>query len=403
MLLDSDPAHAFVPYPAVEVDAAPDGPLTGLTFGAKDLFDVAGYPSGCGNPIMLALSGIRNTHAVAVDQLLAAGARFVGKCHTEEFAFSVIGSNPHFSTPRNAAAPARYTGGSSSGSASAVGHGLCDVALGTDTGGSVRVPASHCGLFGMRPTHGRVALGGCHDLAPSFDTCGFFTRDLATFARVQSVLDPQPGVALAAAPPIGIPEDAWALCEPGTARAYQPVRDGVIEALRATGSSVDSVQIAPQGFKAMTDAFRDLQAYEAWQTNGAMIERHQIPLGAGVAERHFYGRDLEASALLSARTFREAFTAQLLDVMKGGRVLIMPTVPAPSPLRHETDQTRLDVYRWRVIALTSAASLAGCPQLSLPLARCDGAPIGLSLLGPPNSDHALVALAERIVREQRTV
>ena len=152
MLLDADPAHAFVPYPAVAVESAMQGPLSGLTFGVKDLFDVAGYPTGCGNPIMLARSGIKSRHAVAVERLLDAGARFVGKCHTEEFAFSVIGSNPHFATPRNAAAPERYTGGSSSGSVSAVGHGLCDFALGTDTGGSVRVPASHCGLIGMRPS-----------------------------------------------------------------------------------------------------------------------------------------------------------------------------------------------------------------------------------------------------------
>lgn len=393
MLLESDPAHAFVPYPAVAVEHAPDGPLSGLTFGVKDLFDVAGYPTGCGNPIMLALSGIKTRHAVAVERLLTAGARFVGKCHTEEFAFSVIGSNPHFSTPRNGAAPARYTGGSSSGSVSAVSHGFCDVALGTDTGGSVRVPASHCGLFGMRPTHGRVSLAGCHDLAPGLDTCGFFTRDLATFARVQRVLDPEPGIELPDALPVGVPMDAWELCEPRTGDAYRPVLDDVLARFRAGGSPIESVRLAPQGFKSVTDAFRDVQCYEAWQTNGPLIERHEIPMGAGVAERHFYGRDLDAAALASARAFRERFTAHLHDLLAGGRVLVMPTVPAPSPLRSESDPMRLDTYRWRVIALTAVASLAGFPQLTLPLARCDGAPIGVSLLGPPDSDHALVSLA----------
>jgi Asp-tRNA(Asn)/Glu-tRNA(Gln) amidotransferase A subunit family amidase len=111
-----------------------------------------------------------------VQRLLDAGAQFVGKAHTDELAFSMNGRNAHFGTPRNGGAPDRIPGGSSSGSASAVSNGLCDFALGSDTGGSVRTPASHCGLFGIRPTHGRISLERVLDLAPSFDTCGFFTR-----------------------------------------------------------------------------------------------------------------------------------------------------------------------------------------------------------------------------------
>ncbi len=195
MLLPDDPAHAFMPYPAVPVPHAADGPLAGLTFAAKDLFDVAGYRTGCGSATMLALAEVRTTTAPTVQRLLDAGARFVGKAITDELAFSMNGKNAHFGTPRNGAAPDRIPGGSSSGSASAVSGGLCDTALGTDTGGSVRAPSSHCGLYGLRPTHGRISLQGCHDLSPSFDTCGFFARDAATFARVADVLlgaDPAP-------------------------------------------------------------------------------------------------------------------------------------------------------------------------------------------------------------------
>src|SRR5687767_6592237 len=195
MLLDSDPARAFLPYPPVEVPKAASGPLAGLTFAVKDLFDVAGYPTGGGSPHVLAMSGVKTRTAPIVQRLLDAGARFVGKTHTDELAFSLNGKNAHFGTPVNGGAPDRIPGGSSSGSASAVSNGLCDVALGTDTGGSVRGPASHCGLFGLRPTHGRVSLKGAHDLAPSFDTCGFFARDAATFRRVGEVIlgdDPAP-------------------------------------------------------------------------------------------------------------------------------------------------------------------------------------------------------------------
>src|SRR5450830_1908674 len=154
----------------------------------KDIFDVAGFPTGCGNPHMLAMSGVKTASAPAVVALAQAGAKFVGKTYTDELAFSMNGKNAHFGTPRNGGAPDRIPGGSSSGSASAVSNGLADVALGTDTGGSVRAPASHCGLIGLRPTHARVSLKGCMDLAPSFDTCGWFARDIDTFARVGEVL-----------------------------------------------------------------------------------------------------------------------------------------------------------------------------------------------------------------------
>src|SRR6187431_2075339 len=165
----SDEIGAFVPGPRVRIEGRVGGPLAGLTFAAKDLFDVAGYPTGGGSPHVLAMSGIKTTTAPTVQKLLDAGARFVGKTHTDELAFSMNGKNAHFGTPRNGAAPERICGGSSCGSASAVSNSLCDFALGTDTGGSVRAPANHCGLFGLRPTHGRVSLQDCLDLSPSFD------------------------------------------------------------------------------------------------------------------------------------------------------------------------------------------------------------------------------------------
>jgi len=192
------PAHCFVPYPAPPggTPHAAAGPLSGLCFAMKDIYDVAGYPTGCGNPHALALSGIRPASAPVVDTLLAAGAAFVGKVVTDELAFSMNGKNAHFGAPRNGAAPDRIAGGSSSGSASAVSNGLCDFAIGSDTGGSVRAPASHCGLIGLRPTHGRIPLAGCMPLSPGFDTCGWFARDIATFGRVGRVLLGEDGVLL---------------------------------------------------------------------------------------------------------------------------------------------------------------------------------------------------------------
>ena len=183
-----DPINAFVPGPRISIEGAPNGPLRGLTFAAKDLFDVAGHPTGGGNHDWARVHPVPTRHAWAVQTLLDAGATLIGKTITDEVSLGILGENAFDGTPLNTRAPDRVPGGSSSGSAAAVAAGLCDTALGTDTGGSVRVPASFCGLYGIRPTHGRLDLTGMLPQAPSSDTTGWFARDAATFARVSSVL-----------------------------------------------------------------------------------------------------------------------------------------------------------------------------------------------------------------------
>ena len=253
---------------------AATGPLAGLSFAVKDLFDVAGYPTSGGQPFVLALSGIKPSTAPTVQKLLDAGARFVGKTITDELAFSMNGQNAHFGSPINGAAPDRITGGSSSGSAAAVSNRLCDMALGTDTGGSVRAPASHCGLVGLRPTHGRVSLQGALDLSPSFDTCGWFTRDLTSFARVADVLlggDPAP---LPATPRLLRPADLWALLSPEVLDAFA-APCAQVEAACGPATPVHVVLDSPD---AMYWHYRHVQGHEAWTVDGALITRHQPPL-----------------------------------------------------------------------------------------------------------------------------
>src|SRR5215813_11990878 len=184
----TDEIGAFVPGEQFRIEGRAGGPLSGLTFAAKDLFDVAGHPTGGGNPDWARQNPVPTRHAWAVQRLLDAGATLIGKTITDEVSLGILGENPFDGTPLNPAAPDRVPGGSSSGSASAVAQGLCDVALGTDTGGSVRVPASFCGLYGIRPTHGRLDLAGMMQQAPSSDTTGWFARDVGTFAKVSEVL-----------------------------------------------------------------------------------------------------------------------------------------------------------------------------------------------------------------------
>lgn len=386
-----DPAHAFVPYPDVPVPHAPTGPLADLSFAAKDLFDVSGYPTGGGNPIVLAMSGIKSRTAPTVQKLLDAGARFTGKTVTDELAFSMNGNNAHFGAPINGAAKDRITGGSSSGSASAVSSGLCDFALGTDTGGSVRAPANHCGLYGLRPTHGRVSLEGALDLAPSFDTCGWFARDIGTFARVADVLLGADTPALPERVRLLGPDDVWGLAAPAATKALQ----GVIDRVQGLLGPAQGTTVAMESFDAMYWNFRYLQSREAWLTDGPLIERYAPPLGPGVAERFAWSRDVTDAQVVAARVFRTAFRAHLAALLGTDGVLLMPTMPDIAPLRSESE-AGLEDYRNRAIRMLCIAGLSGFPQLSMPLASRDGAPLGISLLGPAGSDRSLIQLAERI-------
>lgn len=388
-----DSAHAFMPYPRVPVPHATTGPLAGLSFGVKDLFHVAGYPTSGGQALLLALLGVQDRTAPTVRKLLEAGARFAGKTITDELAFSMNGQNAHFGSPVNGADPRRITGGSSSGSASAVSNKLCDFALGTDTGGSVRAPASHCGLVGLRPSHGRVSLHDALDLSPSFDTCGWFTRDVGTFARVADVLLGKDAAPLPDQVRLLLPTDLWALATPAALDAFQPARQRVEAALRAA----TPVRAVPGELDAHYWHYRHLQGYEAWQTDGGFIRRYAPPLGPGVAQRFAWCAEVTDDQVAAARSYREGFRAHLTGLLGADGVLLLPTMPDIAPFAGDSEES-LEDYRNRALRLLCSAGLSGCPQLSLPLARRDGAPLGLSLLGPAGSDRSLVRLAERIAQ-----
>lgn len=388
MLLDDDPARAFLPYPAVAVPHAPRGPLAGLTVAVKDLYDVAGYPTGGGSPHVLALSGIKTRSAPIVQRMLDAGARFVGKTHTDELAFSMNGKNAHFGTPINGAAPDRIPGGSSSGSASAVSNELCDIALGSDTGGSVRAPANHCGLFGIRPTQDRVSLEGCLPLAPSFDTPGFFARDGKTFARVAEVfLGPDPAP-LPDKPRLLLATGAFAALGTEVRGALAPVIKGIESRLGRAAM----VEAAPEGVETLYWALRYLQGREAWDVDGPLIERFSLPLGPGVGDRFAFAKAITDAQVDESEEIRTRFRARFTELLGRDGVLLLPTMPDIAPLLADSEES-LNLYRNSAINLLCLAGLSGVPQVTMPLASRLGAPLGLSLLGPAGSDLSLAKLA----------
>ena len=230
-----DPLNAFCAHSTARLQGAPSEPLAGLAFAAKDLFDIAGHVTGAGNPDWLALHAPAERTAPVVEALVDAGADMVGKTHTDELSRGIFGENAHYGTPTNPNAPERVPGGSSSGSAAAVAGGLVDFALGTDTGGSVRIPASFCGIFGIRPTRGRLSLEGVVGQAPSFDTVGWFARDAHLLARIGEVLlvtdlgsAPLPRRAV-------IATDAFAIAEPATANALLPAAERIATLIGSSG------------------------------------------------------------------------------------------------------------------------------------------------------------------------
>ena len=270
-------------------------------------------------------------------------------------------------------------------------HGLCDLALGTDTGGSVRAPANHCGLYGLRPTHGRISLHGALDLSPSFDTCGWFARDVSAFARVADLLLGDDTTPLPAAPRLLAPTEVWGLLAPEVIDAMAPARTRIESLFGATAPA----DVVLDSFEAMYWHFRHLQGREAWQIDGPLIQRYQPPLGPGVAQRFAWAREVTDDKVAAATAFRAQFRARLAALLGDDGVLLMPTMPDVAP-RISDDEAGLEYYRNSAIRMLCISGLSGFPQLSLPLTTRLGAPLGISLLGPPGSDRSLVRMAERI-------
>ncbi len=385
----ADSVGAFMPGPRAVRAGAADGPLAGLTFAVKDLFDVAGVVTTYGNPDWGRSHGAAAATAPAVLALLQAGATLAGKTKTVELAYGLTGENVWYGTPINPAAPDRFPGGSSCGSAAAVSAGLVDVALGSDTGGSVRIPASYCGTFGIRPTWGAVSLAGACGLGPSFDTCGWFARSAAVLEQVGQVLLPS-GEATPLGPLVKVKE-AWINAEPTTARALAPA----LAAIERRFGPTLSVDLAPEGLNALYEHFRCAQAEEAWATLGRWVEQAKPEFGPGVKERFAAAKAMDPAKAAAGRAFRRLFAERMRALLAGGTVLIYPTSPTAAP-RLDLSLDAQNAVRERTMGVTAIAGLAGLPEITLPLGRVEGAPVGLSLVAGPGRDRALLALATSV-------
>ena len=367
------------------------GPLAGLAFAAKDIFDVAGHITGCGNPAWKATHQPAEANAWVIQQLVDAGAAMAGKTITDELTRGIFGENVHYGTPVNPRAPERVPGGSSSGSAAAVAGGLVDFALGSDTGGSVRVPASFCGLYGLRPTHGRIPRDGMLLQAPSYDTIGWFARDAETFARVGPVLL-SPGGSTVRPRRLLIAEDAFELAAPEVRTALA----AVVDAISPHFASVSSARLSPTSLTEWSGHQQVLQSREAWESIRDWIDQVNPAFSFEVSDRYVSARAVTDAEVVTAQAGREAIIARMNEVFQDeDTVVCLPTTIGPAPLTGQAVSER-HTLRLRNSALTSIAGNTGRPQLSLPLAEVGGLPVGLSLLGNNGTDAALMQLAQEI-------
>jgi amidase len=384
---------AFVPHDLRSpINGAAAGPLEGLTCVVKDMFDIAGEVAGAGNPAWLADHVPAVTNADAVACILASGASITGKTVCDEFFYSILGVNAHYGTPTNPRTPDRVPGGSSSGSATAVANGAADFALGSDTGGSIRIPAAVNGIYGIRPTHGRVSLRGALPLAPTFDTVGWFAASAGLLRKIAPILlrgKSEP----ARITKVIHARDLMALVDPAAGAAFARF-EGRCTAVLPPATEVD---VAPEGLDNWRETFRVIQGCEAWQAYGAWLESHEAELGPGTKERFAYAKMLNGDTAARARSHMDKIRRYLREVLPQGTILVMPTAPALAPLLTATP-AELDLYRTRVMGFTCIAGHGGLPQVNIPAGNADGVPIGVSLLGWPGADESLLELAVSLSR-----
>ncbi|PNW10210.1 DUF3225 domain-containing protein [Microbacterium testaceum] len=374
-----------------------EGPLAGLTVAVKDLFAIAGFRIGAGNPTYLEQARPEKATAPAVADLLRAGASLRGIARTDEFAYSIAGDNVHYGTPPNGAVVGALPGGSSSGPASAVALGHADIGLATDTAGSIRVPASYQGLWGLRTTHDLVPRQGMLPLAQSFDTIGWLTRDGETLQRVadwclsydgSSSTENVQGASGEDLPwRFLVPEEILACVEPATREAFSRLLAGV----SASDDPPPFRAVSSGDLDAAFTAFRTVQGAEAWRNDGEWLRAHPGAVGPAVAERFEIASRITAADEAAAREHLEPIAAHFAELVDGA-VMIFPTVPGPAPQR----TADVDAVRAATLRMTAPAAIAGLPAVSVPLLTVDGAPVGVCLVSRAGTDIALVRLARRL-------
>lgn len=371
------------------------GALYGMQFVFKDLFDVKGYVTGAGNPKWLESQPIAKSTSPLLETLLNHGAECVGRTQSDEFAYSLNGRNIHYGTPINPVAPDCIPGGSSSGSAVAVANGDCDFSIGTDTGGSVRVPASYCGLFGLRPTLGELDLSFCFELAKSFDTAGIFSRSLTSLSKVWGALSTKEAPGSVAQGVYIDAQCAQVLSE----ERFMRLRSWCNQ---ANISLIQGDYLGDNGWslEGLSLLFRTIQGFEIIEKHGVWLRVHEGDIDPAIVARVNWARTITRKQYEQALKAQTEFKLKLNRHMRQLDVLwVLPTTPSGPPKLSQTEE-ELAVYRTHLMGLTSISGLAGLPQLHLPMKQLSEGPCGVSLMGVTNSEVDLITTGKELILEE---
>lgn len=365
------------------------GWLNELVFAAKDIFAVKGHVNSAGNPLWATTHQAATAHAPVIRKLLEQGALLRGMTVTDELMYSLKGDNIHYSPTINPRVPDAFSGGSSSGSAVAVSSGAVDFALGTDTGGSVRIPSAYCGLFGIRPSHGLVSLEGVVPLAPSFDTVGWMARDAEVLERVGRCLLPE---STAHFQRFYLLSEAWDQVD--SKSTQETLRTFINE--HFSPEQLENASLPEVTPAELAETFRILQGFEAWQSHGEWIEQYHPHFAKDVGGRFIAASKMKKDAAYHhASQLKQQFTEKIRAFLGTDGVLIIPTTYGPAPKRDASFEESEKV-RARTMKLTCIAGVSGLPQVTVPL-NDHGSPVGLSFVSGYATDRKLLEFVKLLI------
>ena len=358
------------------------GPLSDLTFVVKDMCEIKGFKSSCGNPDFYEKCLPADDFAPFLKDILNKGATLKGITICDEFFYSLIGENGHYGTPANLNAPGCVPGGSSSGSAAALTTNLYDFSIGSDTGGSVRVPASFCGLLGIRPTHNRINTKGVYPMAPTFDTIGWFAKDIKTFKKIGFTVLNHKDKTKNSFKDFVIAEDILELANPNIIHLFNNY-------INNSFPEIKKIRLSKQTKDVIADNFRILQGGEIVENVIPWILKNKPKISPEINNRIEMAIKITKDEINQAVKFRENLKKEIELTLPEGLIALFPTTPFSSPKCGQSDK-QLSSYRKKLMEFTSIAGMTSRPQISIPKFKDNTGPIGISLLGWRYSDEVLL-------------
>ena len=358
------------------------GPLSDLTFVVKDMCEIKGFKSSCGNPDFYEKCLPADDFAPFLKDILNKGATLKGITICDEFFYSLIGENGHYGTPANLNAPGCVPGGSSSGSAAALTTDLYDFSIGSDTGGSVRVPASFCGLLGIRPTHNRINTKGVYPMAPTFDTIGWFARDINTFKKIGFTVLNHQDKTKSVFKDFVIAEDILELANSDIINLFNNY-------INNSFPEIKKIRLSKHNKDVIADNFRILQGGEIVENVIPWILKNKPKISPEINNRIEMAIKITKDEINQAVKFRENLKKEIELTLPEGLIALFPTTPFSSPKCGQSDE-QLSSYRKKLMEFTSIAGMTSRPQISIPKFKDNTGPIGISLLGWRYSDEVLL-------------